>query len=120
MVSPLPDRGSVRVALTTAMILTADPVPSHRYGLDLTRRHGLIVFVAQPPEIKFDFNDFIFRDLTVVGHLHGNEKDLQETVDLVAEHGIEVEVTKFGYDEHQAMVDSLGDEGRKGKSVLVF
>ena len=48
------------------MILTADPVASHRYGLDLTRRHGLIVFVAQPPEIKFDFNDFVFRDLSVL------------------------------------------------------
>jgi len=103
-----------------AMILTADPVASHRYGLDLTRRHGLVVVVCQPPKFEFTFNDFIFRDLTIVGHLHGNEDDLQETVDLVSEHGIVVEVNRFGLEEHEKMVDSLGDEKRKGKSVLVF
>ena len=102
------------------MILTADPISSHRYGLDLTRRHGLVVIVAQPSKFEFDFNDFIFRDLTLVGHLHGNEKDLQEVVDLVADKGVSVDVSQFGIEEHEKMVDSLGDETRKGKSVLVF
>lgn len=103
-----------------AMILTADPLSSHRYGLDLTRKHGLIVVVAQPEKFEFDFNDVIFRDLTIVGWLHGNEKDLQETVDLVADKGVSVDVNEFRIEDHERMVDSLGDDTRKGKSVLVF
>jgi D-arabinose 1-dehydrogenase-like Zn-dependent alcohol dehydrogenase len=102
------------------MILTADPVQSHRYGIDLVRRHGKVVIVAQPPKFDFNWNDFIFRDLTFIGHLHGNGDDLQEVVDLVAEKGVSVSVTEFGIEDHEKMVDSLGDESRKGKSVLVF
>jgi D-arabinose 1-dehydrogenase-like Zn-dependent alcohol dehydrogenase len=103
-----------------AMILTADPVQSHRYGVDLVRRHGKVVIVAQPPKFDFNWNDFIFRDLTFIGHLHGNGSDLQEVVDIVADKGISVSVTEFGIEDHEKMVDSLGDESRKGKSVLVF
>jgi len=105
---------------TVAMILTADPVQSHRYGIDLVRRHGKVVIVAQPPKFDFNWNDFIFRDLTFIGHLHGNGSDLQEVVDIVADKGISVSVTEFGIEDHEKMVDSLGDESRKGKSVLVF
>jgi D-arabinose 1-dehydrogenase-like Zn-dependent alcohol dehydrogenase len=102
------------------MILTADPLQSHRYGIDLVRRHGKVVIVAQPPKFDFNWNDFIFRDLTFVGHLHGNSDDLQEVVDLVANEGISVSTLEFGIDDHEKMVDSMSDETRKGKSVLVF
>jgi D-arabinose 1-dehydrogenase-like Zn-dependent alcohol dehydrogenase len=96
-----------------AMILTADPVQSHRYGVDLVRRHGKVVIVAQPPKFDFNWNDFIFRDLTFIGHLHGNGSDLQEVVDIVADKGISVSVTEFGIEDHEKMVDSLGDESRE-------
>lgn len=102
------------------MILTADPISSHRYGFDLTRKHGLVVVVAQPDKFEFNFNDVIFRNLTIVGWMHGNEKDLQETVDLVAEKGVSVDVNEFRIEDHKKMVDSLEDDSRKGKSVLVF
>jgi propanol-preferring alcohol dehydrogenase len=102
------------------MILTADPVASHRFGVDLTRRHGTVVIVAQPPKFDFNWNDFIFRDLTMIGHLHGNSDDLQEVVDLVADKGISVGTTEFKIEDHEKMVDSLNDQSRKGKSVLVI
>lgn len=102
------------------MILTADPVSSHRYGLDLTRRHGLVVIVAQPEKFEFNFNDFIFRDLTIVGYLHGNEQDLQEVVDLVGSKGVSVDINEYQIKDHEKMVDSLSDSTRKGKSVLVL
>lgn len=102
------------------MILTADPLSSQRYGLDIVRRHGLVVVVAQPPEIKFQFKDFIFRDLTIVGSLHGNTRDLKETIELCAKHGIQSELSTFTMEQSREMVDSVHDEKRKGKSVLVF
>ena len=104
----------------SAVILTADPLSSQRYGLDIVRRHGLVVFVAQPPEIKFEFRDFIFRDLTIVGSLHGNTGDLRETIELCAQHGIRSEVTTFKIDQGKEMLESVHHDKRKGKSVLVF
>jgi D-arabinose 1-dehydrogenase-like Zn-dependent alcohol dehydrogenase len=88
--------------------------------MDILRRHGLFVIVAQPPKLEFEFSNFIFKDVTVVGSLHGNEKDLKELVDLVSQYGIRSDVTGYPMEEHVAMVDSVHQEGRKGKSVMTF
>jgi len=68
-----------------AVIFTADAEPALGYAIDVVRLHGIFVLVAQPPKLTFTFVDFIFKDLTVVGSLRGNEKDLAETVDFVCE-----------------------------------
>ncbi|WVF65585.1 hypothetical protein IAT40_000315 [Kwoniella sp. CBS 6097] len=101
-------------------IPTADPVSSQTFAAAITRRHGHLILVAQPPEIKFDFRNFIFQDLTLSGSLHGNEKDLKETIDLCGKFDIRSEVARFTIDQHEKMVDSVHEEGRKGKNVLVF
>ncbi|WWC64044.1 uncharacterized protein I303_106650 [Kwoniella dejecticola CBS 10117] len=103
-----------------ATILTADPPSSHSYALSLTRRHGHVILVAQPPELSFNFKNFIFQDLTLSGSLHGNEVDLKETVKLVYKHGIASEIQTFSIDDHEKMVDATYHEGRKGKIVLSF
>ncbi len=102
------------------MLLTADPDEAQRYAIDLTRRHGLFVVVSQPPTMTFGFSDFIFKDITVVGTLHGNNQALAETVDLCVKHGIRSDVTCFKMEEHEKMVDSVHQPGRKGKSVMVM
>ena len=104
----------------SAVILTADPLESQRYGLDIVRRHGLVIVVAQPPEIKFEFKDFIFRDLTIVGSLHGNTDDLRGTIDLCTRHDIKSEVRTFQIEEGKDMLKSVYEDTRKGKSVLIF
>ncbi|WVW79311.1 hypothetical protein I302_101278 [Kwoniella bestiolae CBS 10118] len=103
-----------------ATILTADPTSSHTFALSLTRRHGHVILVAQPPELNFNFKNFIFQDLTLSGSLHGNEVDLKETIELCAKYGIESHVSRFGVDEHEKMIDACEAEGRKGKIVLSF
>ncbi|WWC73112.1 uncharacterized protein I206_107077 [Kwoniella pini CBS 10737] len=103
-----------------ATILTADPTSSHSFALNLTRRHGHIILVAQPPELNFNFKNFIFQDLTLSGSLHGNEIDLKETINLVHKNGIISEVQKFSIENHEKMVDATSNEQRKGKIVLSF
>ncbi|WVQ63959.1 uncharacterized protein L199_002116 [Kwoniella botswanensis] len=103
-----------------ATILTADPPSSHRFALSLTRRHGQVILVAQPPELHFDFKNFIFQDLTLSGSLHGNEVDLKETIDLCAKYGIESHIEKFSVDDHKLMIDQNQKEDRKGKIILTF
>ncbi|OCF35536.1 hypothetical protein I316_02588 [Kwoniella heveanensis BCC8398] len=101
-------------------ILTADPVSSQTFAATITRRHGHLILVAQPPELKFEFKNFIFQDLTLSGSLHGNEKDLKETIELCDKFDIRSEVAKFTIDQHERMVSSVHEKGRKGKNVLVF
>ncbi|WRT69024.1 uncharacterized protein IL334_006006 [Kwoniella shivajii] len=101
-------------------ILTADPISSQSFGTSITRRHGHIILVAQPPELKFDFKNFIFQDLTLSGSLHGNEVDLKETIDLVDKHDIRSDLQVFKIDAHQKMIDATHEQGRKGKIVLTF
>jgi D-arabinose 1-dehydrogenase-like Zn-dependent alcohol dehydrogenase len=88
--------------------------------MDLLRRHGLFVLVAQPARIELGYADFIFKDVTLVGSLHGNEKDLAELVRLVAKHGIKSDVVGYPMDRHEEMVRSVHEEGRKGKVVMTF
>ncbi|WVQ93247.1 hypothetical protein IAU59_000313 [Kwoniella sp. CBS 9459] len=101
-------------------IPTADPVSSQTFAASITRRHGHLILVAQPPELRFNFKNFIFQDLTLSGSLHGNEKDLKETIELCDKFGIKSEVATFSIGQYEKMVDSVHEEGRKGKNVLVF
>ncbi len=103
-----------------AVIFTADAEPALGYAIDVVRLHGIFVLVAQPPKLTFTFVDFIFKDLTVVGSLRGNEKDLAETVDLCVKHGIKSDAKCFRMEEHEKMVDSVYEEGRTGKRVMVM
>ena len=100
--------------------MTADPLSSQRYGLDIVRRHGLVVYAAQPPEIQFNFKDLIFKNLTIVGSLHGDAEGLRAVMDVCAHHGIRSELSTFSIDQGKEMLDSVYDEKKKGKSVLVF
>ncbi|KAK8843346.1 hypothetical protein IAR55_007002 [Kwoniella newhampshirensis] len=101
-------------------IIAADALPAQSYAAQITRRHGHLILVAQPPQLQFDFRNFIFQDLTLSGSLHGNEVNLKETVELVDKFGIISDLSRFKIGQHEEMVDSVHREGRKGKSVLVF
>ncbi|ORX39094.1 chaperonin 10-like protein [Kockovaella imperatae] len=103
-----------------ATILTSDPLSAQRYAMDITRRHGTYVVVSQPDDLRFTYQDIIFKDLTIIGSLHGWTEDLKECLDLAAKHGIKSELSCYKLDKHEEMVDSVHDSKRKGKSVLVF
>lgn len=102
------------------MILTADPAAAQRYGVEITRRHGTFVVVAQPETVSFSFRDFVFRDLTVIGSLQGDVLDLEETIAVAAEHRIVSDVSSYTLAEHEALLATVHDEKRKGKAVMVF
>jgi D-arabinose 1-dehydrogenase-like Zn-dependent alcohol dehydrogenase len=88
--------------------------------MDILRRHGRFVLVAQPSKVELGYADFIFKDATLVGSLHGNAKDLAELVRLVAKHGIRSDVVGYQMDRHGEMVESVHEKGRKGKVVMTF
>ena len=76
--------------------------------------------VAQPPKIQLDYHDLIFKNITLIGSLHGNTDDLRDVVEFCVKFGIKSDVTTFGMEEHVKMVQGVHDEKRKGKSVMVM
>ncbi|GFZ49271.1 hypothetical protein JCM24511_07390 [Saitozyma sp. JCM 24511] len=117
---PLAFRSQKMAHPATATILTADPAAAQQYGVEITRRHGTFVVVAQPETVSFSFRDFVFRDLTVIGSLQGDVRDLEETIAVAAEHGIVSDVSSYTLAEHEALLATVHDEKRKGKAVMVF
>ena len=109
-----------RCADESVVIVTADAKPAQKYACEIVRRHGLFVAVSQPPQFVFDYRDIIFKDITIMGSLHGGPEQLQAAVDLCAKEGIVCETTPFGIDRHAEMVEAPHKEGWKGKAVMVF
>jgi D-arabinose 1-dehydrogenase-like Zn-dependent alcohol dehydrogenase len=59
--------------------------------VDLLRKHGTLLVVGQPAEkISFNFQAFVFGDITVRGTLLADTETYQELVEMVASKGIEV------------------------------
>lgn len=62
--------------------------------------------------------EFLFKNITVVGSLNGDENDLAECVELCHKHHVKGIVSTFTMDQQVEMLDGL--KGRAGKSVMVF
>ncbi|RXK37884.1 hypothetical protein M231_04883 [Tremella mesenterica] len=120
MINDLRPKGYFGWEGVDAIIMCADAVASQRYAINLLVPHGLMVIVAQPPTYTFEFRDFIFKDISVIASMHGNEIQLQECVDLCAKEGIRTETTTFTLDQHKEMCDAIHQDGWKGKAVMVF
>nr|ODN90557.1 alcohol dehydrogenase [Cryptococcus depauperatus CBS 7841] len=103
-----------------ASILTSPDPSSYPFAANLTRSHGVLVLLAQPPKLEFDYSTFLAKDLTLTGSLHGNEVDLKETVELVVSNKIQSDITCFSIDHHQQMLRAVESDNWKGKAVVVF
>lgn len=86
----------------------------------ITRMHGLVVQVSQPPMVSVPFQELIFRDITIKGTLVAGQEISQEMLNVAGESGIKVETAVFkGLDKVPDMVDLAHSGKLKGKAVCV-
>lgn len=86
----------------------------------ITRMHGLMVQVAQPPMVSVPFRELVFRDITIKGSLVAGQEIAQEMLHEVSRAGINVETQKFsGLDKVPDMVHLAHSGELKGKAVCV-
>lgn len=86
----------------------------------ITKMHGLMVQVAQPPMVAVPFQELIFRDITIKGTLCSGQEVAQEMLNMVGKAGINVETQKFyGLDKVPDMVELAHSGKLKGKAVCV-
>ncbi|RSH84641.1 uncharacterized protein EHS24_006165 [Apiotrichum porosum] len=104
-----------------AVVVTAEVPPALRFAFDITKRHGTYVLVSQPEELRIPFRELIFKNVTVVGSLQGNGADLQETIEFVTQHDIQVHTrTWAGLEQVGPMWDEQVSPGQVGKNVVLF
>lgn len=86
----------------------------------ITRMHGTVVQVSQPPNVSVPFTELIFRDIQIVGTLISGQEQAQQMLDEVGKNKIHVEVNKFnGLNEVPKMVELAHSGKMKGKAVCI-
>lgn len=103
-----------------AVINVSEHDSSAALSCAITRMHGLVVQVAQPPMVSIPFRELIFRDITIKGTLVAGQKVSQEMLDVAGKSGIKVETAKFqGLEKVPDMVELAHSGKLSGKAVCV-
>ena len=87
----------------------------------VTKRHGLMVQIAQPTTVNIPFMELLFRDIKVHGSKISSPEEAQQMLDLVAEHNISVTTNSFdGLNELPQLVKLAESGGMIGKGVILI
>lgn len=75
---------------------------------------------TQPPEVSIPFQEFIFRDIRILGSLIASPRQSQRMLDFVAEHGITVKTNPFFGLQDIPKLTELAHSGKlAGKGVII-
>lgn len=87
----------------------------------ITRRHGTIIQVAQPPRVSFDFGAIIFKDLHFQGSMISSQGEFRDMVDFVLKHKIWVKTTVYeGIESVNTVLADARQGNVSGKLVVVL
>ena len=86
----------------------------------ITKMHGLMVQIAQPPEVSVPFAELVFRDIRIHGSLISPRHEAQQMLEFVAEHNISVKTNPFfGLEEIPRLVELAHSGTMAGKGVVI-
>ena len=103
-----------------ASIVFSDHTTATATACYVTRKHGTVVVVSQPPEFVIPFKQLIFRDLRIRGSLLATGVDFDELVKFVAAHDITVEASVFhGLQSLPKVIETSIAGKTAGKLVVV-
>ncbi|KAI4129230.1 MAG: hypothetical protein LQ338_002342 [Usnochroma carphineum] len=86
----------------------------------ITKMHGTMIQIAQPPDVSVPFAELIFRDIRVHGSLLAPRREAQRMLDFVAEHNITVKTNAFlGLEEIPQLLELAHSGKMAGKGVVI-
>ncbi|KAI9731570.1 MAG: hypothetical protein M1834_004690 [Cirrosporium novae-zelandiae] len=86
----------------------------------VTRMHGRLVQIAQPPRVSIPYAELIFRDVRVSGSLLCSREQARDMLDAVARYGIRAKTFLVEGLERVRELVEVAESGRlKGKGVVV-
>ncbi|TDZ27724.1 alcohol dehydrogenase [Colletotrichum spinosum] len=106
--------------LCDATIVLSDAESAIHTAMTITKGHGLVVEVAQPPRVNFPFQEMIFRDIRLMGSNLSSRAELADLVDFVAEKGLDVETIVFRGLESLTDVYKLAESGTTAGKIVVI
>lgn len=103
-----------------ATVSVSDAESAAATACAVTKRHGLLVQIAQPPTVNIPFLELVFRDIKVIGSKISNPQEARNMLEVVARHNISVTTNPFnGLGELPKLVE-LAESGKMmGKGVIV-
>ncbi|OWZ30102.1 hypothetical protein C361_01934 [Cryptococcus neoformans Tu259-1] len=90
-----------------AMLVTSGGPETFDYAAKVTKKHGTVVALSCADEdiIGFDWKDFVFRDIKVVGGLVSTYQDAVNLVALADARGIKIKVQSYPLEEINKLFD---------------
>lgn len=114
-VQALTDGLGVEAAINVSEHETAAPL-----ACAITRLHGNMIQIAQPPMVSVPFTELIFRDIRIKGSLIAGSEQSQDMLNLSGKKGVKVETNVFyGLEEVPKMVELSHSGKMAGKAVCV-
>ena len=103
-----------------ATINVSDAESAAAIACAVTKRHGLMVQIAQPDNISIPFPEIIFRDIRVQGSLICSPQESRDMMDIVAKHNISVKTNPFhGLDKIPQLVELAHGGKMQGKGIII-
>ncbi|KAL9004018.1 MAG: hypothetical protein Q9188_003159 [Gyalolechia gomerana] len=101
-------------------ITISDAPDAAALGCAITKMHGTMIQIAQPPEVSIPFAELIFRDIRVHGSLTSSRNEAQRMLEFVAEHNITVKTNPFfGLKEIPRLIELAHSGKMAGKGVII-
>ncbi|TVY20892.1 alcohol dehydrogenase [Lachnellula arida] len=90
-------------------------------GAAITKMHGLLVQIAQPPNISVPFAELVFRDIKIHGSLTGSREEIKKMLEVVSKHNIKVKTNPFDGIKEVPKAIELAHSGKmQGKPVILI
>ena len=103
-----------------ATINVSDATSAAATACAITKRHGLLVQIAQPPTVNIPFTELVFRDIKVIGSKISSPDEARRMLDIVASHNVSVTTNPFDGLKQLPKLVELAESGKMmGKGVIV-
>ncbi|KAK2601473.1 hypothetical protein N8I77_010921 [Diaporthe amygdali] len=104
-----------------ATVTLSDAPTAAALGCAITKKHAKMVQIAQPKDIVIPFQEFVFRDVRVIGSVVSSPEESNDMVRFIADNGIEVKTKAFhGMDEIENLLKLVHSGKIQGKAVIVI
>ncbi|KAE9381659.1 GroES-like protein [Stipitochalara longipes BDJ] len=90
-------------------------------GAAVTKRHGILVQIAQPTNVSVPFQELVFRDVRIHGSLTSSRGECLKMLDAVSKNNIKVKTNVFKGIKEVPKAIELAHSGRmQGKPVILI
>lgn len=102
-------------------VVSTDDVEGNDWILHQLQPRATCVVLGLPDKgFTFDAFNMVFREIVVKGSLHSSVKDMERMLEVVAEHGIQSDITKVPMNEAESLPEKIHARELAGRAVVIM